>query len=261
MDKNINFIKNCIFQDGSFNFRKFYSYFINKGVIDLERDFKGKIVKKKKLEEKLEKRKIKKLETMIIYEKDENDSSYDINPFYDIYDYNSNYNPIQNIEKVNILSKDVDFNTTYREVDYPFWFFEDEFFFGGKSLNTIKKDSYPSNLNKEYLPFNVFNDKEDFLSINLVDIPVMEKRILETIKNTKKIANEDYTPLIPEEHIRDYKKSKVSDQEKFMIKIMECCHVGHENDPDEGIMQITPNIKTKKFSYLVDFCKIRKYFN
>ena len=200
---------------------------------------------------------------MIICE-ETNPNEFDYNPFFKIRELEKNYKFVENLEKINYLFQE--FDTTYKEPSYPFWFQEDEEFFLGKSIFNIKNESVSTleNLNMEHSPLLITNNQESMLSIPISNIPRMKQKISDVIKNTKRISDVHYTPSEPHVQFIRHEKEEISNQEKFMFQVMKCCEVGNENDPEEGGSEvITPNVGSKKrreFYYNVNFDKIGKYF-
>ncbi len=259
--KYLRFInEKCVFPDGTLNFREFYLTFIRNQTFPIEGEFKENIRIRRAQEMKKKRRKRKKLKKMIIYENIDINNS--LNPFFDIRKPESSHKFIKNIEDMDYPSQE--YKLKDDDVYYPFWFDEDERFFHGKSITKIKSELIDQNFKNNYMnmeiPFLIFRSERGLRSVTIDDIPKMKKRILNTIKNTKRISMPNYKPIDPSSKVRKHRNKQISDQEKFMLKVMKCCNLGHENDPDEGTQRIIFQRRKKRFKYNVDFERIKRYF-
>ena len=187
------------------------------------------------------------------------------NPFFDIQYLKNRKNEkiIKILKDINIFEK-LSINTFYEELEYPFWLPEDELYFFGESILTIKNRIL--SLFNPNDPFLILQKKEDFLSIHKKNMFIIKNKICDIMKNHKKIKNKDFIPINPIKQYKEYKNEDISSEEKFFLNVMKYCALGHEHDPDEGITKIFPdnefffNIYKDKFDYKIDFDRINENY-
>lgn len=251
------------FNDGSFDFLKFFNFFMEKDITEGNITYKSYFDQKKKkktMKREINEIKIKKKLKKFTINKNENNNNNKslINPF-DL--YCKDFFNIKSFEKNNSLNSIDYFNLIYNDNinkkennKIGFWLEEDSDIYG-KNIIQIKMEAYDYAKSKSKSPneksvFKIIDDKKNFISMLSSNLNKMKSLLLKMKENYEFLLKKKKT-INPDYYYNIKKNTEISSDDLTMIELMKLCAFGHTHDPKNGMCEMNKFVEINDLNYKI----------